>query len=137
MSENHEREYGRRMSDKGNDIEALIADESDPKQRALLIVLHSINRALVANAETVREVADKLDTHLTEYETRVSAETALYNKGQGAWKVIAWVLGIVQAGVIATGGYVVNQVNFIHDSFVELKLTDARHDERIKILERK
>lgn len=136
MSETHDTEYGRRMSDKGNDIETLIANESDPKQRALLIVLHSINRALVANAETVREVADKLDNHLTEYEERASMETALFNKGQGAWKVIAWVLGGVQACVIATGGYVVREVNFIHDSFVELKLTDARHDERLKVLEK-
>lgn len=134
MSEHDQR---RRSYDKGNDIEALIVDETDPKQKALLIVLHSINRALVASAETIREVSDKLDSHLTEYENRVSAETALFNKGQGAWKIIAWVLGIVQAGVIATGGYVVKEINFIHDSFVELKLTDARFDERIKVLEKK
>ena len=88
----------RRETDKlaSLDIEQMILSEDDPKQRAFLIVLNSINRSLIANTETIREVSEKLETHLEHFENHTKTEEALVNKGRGAWKVAAWVIGVAQ-----------------------------------------
>ncbi|HNI20891.1 MAG TPA: hypothetical protein PLS35_19390, partial [Nitrospira sp.] len=78
------------------DIDQMILEEEDKKQRAFLIVLNSINKSLIANTETIKEVSEKLDAHLTSYEQHVEQEDALLNKGRGAWKVMAWVISGVQ-----------------------------------------
>ena len=74
----------------------MILQEDDPKQRAFLIVLNSINNSLIANTETIREVSDKLEQHLEHFDAHTKAEDALMNKGRGMWKVAAWVIGIAQ-----------------------------------------
>ena len=76
--------YKRRQSDsKVGDIEALIAEENDPKQRAFLIILNSINSSMVANTEATRDVADKLDSHLSAFETKAESDAKLLNQGRG------------------------------------------------------
>lgn len=74
----------------------MIMQEDDPKQRAFLIVLNNINKSLIANTDTIRDVSEKLDAHLTSYEQHVEKEDALLNRGRGAWRVVAWVIGVVQ-----------------------------------------
>ena len=78
------------------EIETLIMQEGDPKQRAFLIVLNNINKSLLANTHTVRDVSEKLEAHLENFASHAANEEALMNKGKGAWVVVAWVLGIVQ-----------------------------------------
>ena len=78
------------------DIDQMIMQEDDPKQRAFLIVLNNINKSLIANTDTIRDVSEKLDAHLTSYEQHVEKEDALFNRGRGAWRVVAWVIGVVQ-----------------------------------------
>ena len=69
-------QMGRRWSDGPGtlDISQMIANEDDPKQRAFLIVLHSINQALEANTSTVREISDKLEIHLEAFNEFVIAD---------------------------------------------------------------
>lgn len=87
----------RRAADRSaQDIENMILQEDDLKQRAFLIVLNSINNSLIANTETIREVSDKLEAHLEHFDTHTKAEEALMNKGRGMWKIAAWVIGVAQ-----------------------------------------
>lgn len=78
------------------DIDTMIAAEDDPKQRAFLIVLNNINKSLVANTETIRDVSDKLEHHLEHFEQHTKDDEALRNKGLGAWKVLSVVIGLIQ-----------------------------------------
>jgi len=78
------------------EIEELLRDANDPKDRLMLIVLNRINNSLVSNSELTRtsselnrQMAARLEEHITSYEENL-------NKGRGAWKVIAWVLGLLQ-----------------------------------------
>lgn len=90
-------ERNRRSTDGlDDDIENMIVEENDPKQRAFLIVLNSINKSLIANTETIREVSEKLEEHLEHFDQHTKAEEALMNKGRGMWKVAAWVIGVAQ-----------------------------------------
>lgn len=91
----------RRASDRRPpDIESMIAEENDPKQRAFLIVMNTMNQNLVANTETIRVISSKLDGHLSNYDIQTKLEQEWVNKGKGMWKVLAWVLGIVQTVVL-------------------------------------
>lgn len=92
-------EPSRRVTDKATfpvDIDLMIMEEDDPKQRAFLIVLNNINKSLVANTETIRDVSDKLESHLENFEKHTQEEDAMRNKGIGMWKVAAWGIGIAQ-----------------------------------------
>jgi len=97
---------GRRWSDGPGslDISQMIASEDDPKQRAFLIVLHSINQSLEANTSTVREISDKLEVHLEAFNEHTAEGEKMMNQGRGAWKIAAWVIGFAQ--ILATGAWV-------------------------------
>ena len=93
--------YTRRLTETQTlDINQMIADESDPKHRAFLIVLNSINQNLEANTRTICDINDRLESHIDLFTQHSSAEQILVAQGRGAWKVLAWVLSIAQVGVI-------------------------------------
>jgi hypothetical protein len=103
------------------DIESLIAEESDTKQRVYLIVLNNLNKSLVANTETILSVSQKLDTHLTNFETYTKDKDELLNKGRGMWKVAAWVLGVAQ--LVAGAGWMTirGEMNRMHETDVRIE----------------
>jgi hypothetical protein len=130
--------HSRRSTDnRVGDIEALISEENDPKQRAFLIILNSINASMVANTEATREVADKLDNHLSLFEKKSEADALLLNQGRGAWKVLAWVLGTAQVAILAISGYVFSDLEKLHEGQQLSRLAEARLEVRISNLERK
>ena len=89
------------MNKRADEIESLIGEENDPKQRAFLIILNSINNTLVASAGLIKDVSVKLEGHLVKYDDRTTADDALLNKGKGIWVVAAWALGLVQVAAVA------------------------------------
>lgn len=132
-------EYTRRTSDAAeqHNIDMLIADENDPKIRLQLMVMNRINLSLIANTETVTSLKDKLDTHLNEYEKHIEYNNKLLNQGKGAWKIIMWVLGIVQVLTIAAWADYRSDIKSIS---AQLATDNSRHsviDTRLNALERK
>ena len=118
-------------------IEDMIAAENDPKQRSFLIVLNSINNALLANTETVRDIKNSLDDHLAQYARHTQNDDELRNQGKGAWRVLAWVLGSAQA-VLLGGAVALNaDLRDIHAAVVTLQQADAVLAGRVGTLERK
>lgn len=103
-----ETEHNRRPSDKLQaDIDLSIAAENDPRQRALLIILQSINRSLIANTRATQDTAtglalhsENFNKHLSNFEKHALNEEAIMNKGKGAWWVLTIVLTIAQSFVI-------------------------------------
>ena len=118
-------------------IEDLIAAENDPKQRSFLIVLNSINNALLANTATVRDIKDSLDDHLQQYAKDAKVDEAWKNQGRGAWRVMAWVLGLAQAVLLAGGMALGSDLREIHSTITILHQLDAKLDNRIAVLEKK
>lgn len=129
-------EFKRRASDKRLlDIETMIAEENDPQQRAILIVLNNINVSLLANTESIREIGSRLESHLDEYQSHVDKENAIKNKGIGAWKVLAWVLGIAQTVVIGVGVSINSKLNEHTTTIQSAQIVDAKILERQTALE--
>lgn len=114
----------------------MIADENDPKSRAMLIVLNSINASLVQNTQTVRDLHIKFETHLTNYSDHTASEAELVNRGKGAWKILAWVLGAAQTLLVALFIGVQSDLSKLHTAHQNSLLANARIDARILNLEK-
>jgi len=118
------------------DIDQLIMQEDDPKQRSFLIVLNSINNSLIANTETIKDVSEKLDAHLTNYENHVEQEDALLNKGRGAWKVMAWVISGVQVIGLGIWAMAREEIKEIHVMMQAEQKQLAQLESRVLFVER-
>jgi len=129
-------ENNRRMSDNQSlDISQMIADENDPKQRAFLIVLHSINLNLEANTRTITDIADKLDTHIQTFESRVNHEDKMINQGKGAWKIMAWLLGLAQIGAFGLWTNLQHNLTTLKDNNAKVVSELVQVRERVILLE--
>lgn len=125
----------RRSTDDANsaNIESMIAEENDPKSRALLIVLNSINNSMMANTAITREIGGKLDAHLSNYERHVEEQTATVNRGRGAWTVALWGLGLIQTAGIGLGMQIKAEFNALREADLKIntELIQMRiHEER-------
>ena len=119
------------------DINQLIADESDPKQRAFLIVLHNINLSLEANTNTVRDIGDRLEEHITKFTDHTNNEQVLMAQGKGAWRVMAWVLGIAQIMVISLWSTVKSDLSSLNARDQQYEVGHVQLMNRVDILEKK
>lgn len=130
-------QQNRRATDKlPLDIDQLIMQEDDPKQRAFLIVLNSINNSLIANTETIKDVSEKLDAHLTSYENHVEQEDALLNRGRGAWRVMAWVISGVQVIALGIWAMAREEIKEIHVMLQAEQKQLAQLESRVLFVER-
>jgi hypothetical protein len=117
------------------DIERMIAAEDNPSQRAFLIVLNSINNALIENTAMTKEVSVKLESHLVNFSKHIKDEDEIMNKGRGAWKVIASVAGILQLLVFGYFSQMHSEVSLLQD-FRQTQMQSNVSDElRISRLE--
>lgn len=107
------------------DIERMIAEEPDARVRTQLIIT-------MANTATLQLIAEKLDSHLVVYETQAGLAAELLNKGRGAWKVLAWVLGTVQLLGLAIWVDARAEVAGIKTAIVELVQVDIKTAARIE-----
>ncbi len=142
MSE--ESELTRRASDKRqDDIERLIANEDDPKQRGLMIVLQSINRSLIANTISTQSTQLEVEKHrqefmqhLNNFEKHAMNEEAIMNKGKGAWWVLSAVLMVAQSFVIYAWRDSRIEIESMKASAIESELLHGKLKSRIEYLEK-
>lgn len=108
------------------EIEDLIKGEGDPKSRALLIVLNSINSSIIANTATTVAVSEKLDDHLTRFDSHSKEQDAIINRGRGATKMLSIVLTAVQAIVIAICSILYSDLQDIHSAIATDRIEHQR-----------
>ncbi len=80
-------------------IEELIQQANDPSDRAMLVVLNKMASSLDANTRLTEAVSTRLEEHIESFQEKVEEDNAIKNKGMGAWKILAWVLGLAQVAV--------------------------------------
>lgn len=132
-------EHNRRSSDQHRlpiDIETMILQEDDPKQRAFLIVLNSINNSLVANTQTIRDVSERLDSHLTNFEQHAKEEEALLNKGRGMWKIAGGVIALAQLVGLGIWQNARIEIGDIHKSITDVQLNVSQLESRVLYVEK-
>lgn len=127
----------RRFDDISMNIETMIAEEDDPKQRAFLIVLNNINNSLLANTITVRDIGGKLDSHLVSYENNVRNSDKLLNRGKGVWMVVVWLIGLAQVAALAVGSWGVKELADIHSTQQNAQISITRVESRVQAVEKK
>ncbi len=126
-----------------NDIDALISGENDPGKRAVLIVLQSINRSLIANTiateitqENVVKLGADFSVHLKNFEGHAMNEEMLMARGKGAWWVLSVVLATMQA--IAVYGWIAsrNEIDGMKAQAHDAEVTHLKMQARIDALEK-
>lgn len=136
--------FHRRNSDSSPlDIERLIAQEDDPKVRAQLLIMNSINNSMIAstdmtiaNTRATESLNNNFQVHLKNFSDHVKTQDEIRNKGRGAWWVLSWVLG---AGWVVTLGFVSfawGAITGNQRAIADLQITDIRQDGRITQVER-
>ena len=128
----------RRVSDKqALDIDNMILEADDPKDRAFLIILNNINYSVIASTSTIREIGDRLEGHISEYEKHAEREESYINKGRGAWKVAAWVIAIAQVAAGVMWVQSAEDRKEILSVLTAKQTTLDKHEVRITVLENK
>jgi hypothetical protein len=117
------------------DIDKLIEEEDDPRKRLHLIVMNRINLSLVAHTQTIKAVSRKLEEHLEAFEKRSKDQDAMVNKGKGAWRIIAVVLGFLQVGSVWLGTMIIDDMKKTHEDIKVIATEQARRDIRIRYIE--
>jgi len=126
----------RRAEDKLRDsIDAMISSESDPKQRAFLIVVSNINHSIVVHTETIQTINAQLKEHIRRYEEHAAAEERAWNQGRGAWKIASWVLGITQVVGVALWIEFRADMTRMHDESIADRIAHTEFYARLKVLE--
>lgn len=97
-----------------HEIDALIKDEQDPRNRAMLLVLSKIATTLTDNTRMTREIDTRLAQHLTRYERRAEEDAEIQSRALGAWRVIAWLLGMAQLLAFGSAGWVAGEIKDLH-----------------------
>lgn len=108
-----------------DEIGELIKKEDDPKTRAILLVLQSINLSLRANTQAVNDNEKRLEIHIEEYAARTRDSDALLNKGKGGWYVLSAVLAITQGFIGWTLNSSLDEVKALHaaDNVMATRIT--------------
>ena len=122
--------------DEQDEIEKLIAQENNPQLRLQLMIMNRINLSLIANTRTTDEIAEKLEQHLEQYQLHASKEEALLNKGRGAWKVVAIVIGAVQVIGLGIWNEARSDIASIHTALQAESLLSEKTNFRLDALER-
>ena len=112
-----------------DEIGELIKQENDPKTRAILMVLQSINLSLIANTQAVNDTDAQLKEHLVEFRTRTKDNDELMNKGKGMWRVISAIFVMAQAFLVWLMLQSLDELKGLHKADQELST-------RITILEK-
>ncbi len=77
-------------------IEKLIAQASDPKDRVFLMIMNKMASSLDVNTELTRTLSEELKTHTTKFDLHEKKEEKIYNRGWGvAWAGVA-LIGAIQ-----------------------------------------
>jgi hypothetical protein len=88
-------------------IEELIQTTNDPEKRTMLVVLNKMVQSLdanthmtEANTRMTEAVSNRLEEHIEAFQKKVRDDEEVTNKGKGAWKVLAWILGVAQTLIV-------------------------------------
>jgi hypothetical protein len=83
------------------EIEAMIMEEDDPKQRAHLILMNAFKNAIDANTHAIRSITERFDKHQEAFFEHKSTQDNLMHQGKGAWQVMAVVGAAIYAVLVA------------------------------------
>lgn len=118
-------------------LAAMLEQENDARTRALLLVLTSLNSNLVANTTATESIRKDLTAHLSSYQSHMETTAEYINKGKGAWKVFAWVLGVLQAILLVIVGSVHTDMKAFSSAIVALQIADSAIISKIENIEGK
>lgn len=136
MSHPHESRQRKSDMDAKAEIQRLIQDESDPRERARLLILLQLNNTLVDHVCATRELTTEFREHREEFVEHVHKEERRQSWGQGAlWSAIA-LLAVIEGLIMYIAGGALNTVNETAKTTNENRAKIAAHAEHHRTEER-
>jgi hypothetical protein len=80
-----------------SNIESMIAEENDPKTRMHLIILNNMNRTQVSMLESIQNLNSERIEPRKSFVAHEEDQQNIVNQGRGMWRILGWMLAIVQA----------------------------------------
>ena len=106
----------------------LIEETSDSKDKGFLLILLKLNNSLGDNTKVVNDVANKLNAHMTVFESHAQQEFAEYHRRDGAKKIWNYVIGAIQTVAISMILYFQAELVTLHADVNKMKLDLVRHE---------
>lgn len=119
-----------------NQIETLILEAEEPKDKALLLILNKMASSLDANTELTRSLSMELKSHTGRFELHEKKELSLLNRGRGFILGALAVLGLTQALLIYIAKTHLADVEVLVQTVNNLQISMAEHKEHHRQEER-
>ncbi len=117
-------------------IEDLILEAKEPKDKALLLILNKMASSLDANTDLTRSLSKELKSHTDRFELHEKKELSLLNRGRGIVLASIFFLGVVQATFYYIAKNHIRDVEEIVTAVRELQIQMAEHREHHRQEER-
>lgn len=98
-------------------IEDLIVETSDPKDKAFLLIMNKIAMSLETNTSLTRALSEDFKAHTIAFADHERKEMELINQGRGGFRVALVLLAALQ---VAVGFIITNTLDDIKDMRQEL-----------------
>jgi hypothetical protein len=140
-------EFTRRSTDTTqihqSEIDELILQEDDKRQRAYLVLLNNINQSLIANTSLTQQNTMMLQDHIEDYqdhkdsyERHTQSEALMVSEIKGAKRVLVYVFGAIQMIVVASVGWLITDLKDVHAHLAAVTVSDTATEIRMSELER-
>lgn len=97
------KDYSRRASDKEfEEINEMIKQENDPKVRGFLLLIQCMAEKVISSSNEIHDT----NTILSDHADILQSHEKIVEKAMAVWQVMAWILGLLQAGIIASASYI-------------------------------
>ena len=124
-------------------VATMIAEENDPKQRALLMLIDGTRRAISDNTSVIQEMRSDMRMHRAEFEAHKKEQDRIINQGVGArrmarvaWTVIAIVLSVSYSFVVWTGSRALNKLDALDTKVHANEADHAKYDAKFEQCDR-
>ncbi len=98
----------RPMMSASEEINAMIRAEQDPRWRALLLILQTMNQSLEEDSGLTRQVSAKFSALDKNFNAHVDRFDTTVNRSIGGWKLLAWAGPVIMLIVTGLAGYIFN-----------------------------
>ena len=108
-------------------IEDLILQADNPKDKAFLLILNKIANNLDENTNLTKALSADLKLHRDEFAKHEKDEMALINQGRGFLRAAVLGLAAIQAGALWYGNIVLKDFSQVQSDVIDLKQVMAIH----------
>lgn len=113
-------------------IDDLIMQATEPKDKALLLIFNKFALNLEANTELTRTLSGELKSHTERFEIHEKKELAMFNQGRGFIYATLLLLSVIQGMFLWAAKQHLDETEELKQQVLNLRVSMAEHKEHHK-----